>query len=64
MASDYAIGEFGGFSLFVGKKKFYPIMVAEKQLCWLKATVRGPASHGSLPARGGAMAILANYLEN
>ena len=59
----YAIGEFGGFSLFVGNKKFYPIMVAEKQRCWLKATVRGPAGHGSLPARGGAMAKLARLLK-
>ena len=58
----YAIGEFGGFSLFVGNKKFYPIMVAEKQRCWLKATVRGPAGHGSLPARGGAMAKLSQLL--
>ena len=59
----YAIGEFGGFSFYVGKKKFYPIMVAEKQVCWIKATVRGPAGHGSLPARGGAMAKLAGLLQ-
>ena len=58
----YAVGEFGGFSLYVGKKKFYPIMIAEKQVCWIKATVRGPAGHGSLPARGGAMAKLARLL--
>ena len=59
----YAIGEFGGFSLSVGKKKFYPISVAEKQVCWIKATLRGPAGHGSLPARGGAMAKLAGLLK-
>ncbi len=59
----YAIGEFGGFTFYVGKKKFYPIMVAEKQVCWIKATVRGPAGHGSLPARGGAMAKLAGLLQ-
>jgi acetylornithine deacetylase/succinyl-diaminopimelate desuccinylase-like protein len=59
----YAIGEFGGFSLYVGKKKFYPIMVAEKQRCWLKATVYGDGGHGSLPARGGAMAKLARLLQ-
>ncbi|MBW2483559.1 MAG: M20/M25/M40 family metallo-hydrolase [Deltaproteobacteria bacterium] len=58
----YAIGEFGGFSFYVGRKKFYPIMIAEKQVCWLNATVRGPAGHGSLPARGGAMAKLAGLL--
>jgi len=59
----YAIGEFGGFSLYVGKKKFYPISVAEKQVCWIKGTLQGPAGHGSLPARGGAMAKLAALLQ-
>jgi acetylornithine deacetylase/succinyl-diaminopimelate desuccinylase-like protein len=59
----YAIGEFGGFSLHVGKKKFYPIMVAEKQRCWLKATVYGDGGHASLPARGGAMAKFAKLLQ-
>ena len=59
----YAIGEFGGFSLYVGKKKFYPISVAEKQVCWIKATFQGPAGHGALPARGGAMAKLATFLK-
>ena len=59
----YALGEFGGFSLYVSKKKFYPISVAEKQVCWIKATVRGPAGHGSLPSRGGAVAKLARLLQ-
>ena len=58
----YAIGEFGGFTLTVGGKRFYPIQVAEKQICWLKATFRGPAGHGSMPIRGGAMARLAAFL--
>ena len=38
----YALGEFGGSCLDLGGKRFYPIQVAEKQICWLKATVRGP----------------------
>jgi len=59
----YAIGEFGGFSLFIGKQRFYPIQVAEKQLCWLKATVRGTGGHGSVPVQGGAMAGLAHFLQ-
>ncbi len=58
----YAIGEFGGFTLHIGGRRFYPIMIAEKQICWLKATVRGPGGHGSLPMRGGAMAKLARLL--
>jgi acetylornithine deacetylase/succinyl-diaminopimelate desuccinylase-like protein len=59
----YAISEFGGFSLTVGKKRFYPIMVAEKQVCWMKATVRGRGGHGSIPVRGGAMARLSHLLQ-
>jgi acetylornithine deacetylase/succinyl-diaminopimelate desuccinylase-like protein len=59
----YAIGEFGGFSFYVGKQRFYPIMVAEKQFCWLRATARGLGGHGSLPVRGGAMARLSQLLQ-
>jgi acetylornithine deacetylase/succinyl-diaminopimelate desuccinylase-like protein len=58
----YALGEFGGFTFQVGKRRFYPIMVAEKQACWMKATVRGAGGHGSMPVRGGAMARLASLL--
>lgn len=58
----YAIGEFGGFSMPVGGRTFYPIQVAEKQICGLKATIRGPGGHGALPMRGGAMALLGRVL--
>ncbi len=44
-------------------RKFYPIMVAEKQGCLVKATVRGPGGHGSLPFHGGAMAKLGKLLQ-
>ncbi|MFQ6027844.1 MAG: M20/M25/M40 family metallo-hydrolase [Dehalococcoidia bacterium] len=59
----YAIGEFGGFSFHIGGKRFYPIMVAEKQVCHLRALVRGPGGHGSLQWRGGAMARLSRLLQ-
>ena len=59
----YAIGEFGGFSLYIGKRRFYPIMVGEKQICWMRATIRGPGGHGSIPVRGGAMARLSRVLQ-
>ena len=59
----YALGEFGGSRLFMGRKKLYPIMVAEKQICWMKAYARGPGGHGALPMRDGAMAKLARLLQ-
>jgi len=60
----YALGEAGGFSLYIGGRKFYPIQVVEKQVCWMRATVRGPAGHGSIPMHGGAMAKLGHLLQH
>ena len=58
----YAFGEFGGFNFSISGKRFYPIMVAEKQTCSIKATFTGPAGHGSLLIHGGTMAKLAREL--
>jgi acetylornithine deacetylase/succinyl-diaminopimelate desuccinylase-like protein len=60
----YALGEFGGFTLHAGGKRFYPIQVAEKQICWLKATVRGPGGHGAMINRGGTVARLGKLLSD
>src|SRR5207248_7214371 len=43
-------------------RRFYPIHVAEKQVCWLRAIVRGPGGHGALGVKGGAMAKLGTVL--
>jgi acetylornithine deacetylase/succinyl-diaminopimelate desuccinylase-like protein len=58
----HALGEFGGASQTIGGRRFYPIQVAEKQLSWLRATVRGPGGHGALGVRGSAMARLGEIL--
>ncbi len=58
----HAIGEFGGFTIDVAGRRFYPIMVAEKQVCWTRATLRGPAGHGSLRVHGGAAGKLGRLL--
>ncbi len=58
----WGIGEFGGFTMYVGGKRFYPIQVAEKQVCWLKVRFRGQGGHGSMPVRGGAVAKLGRAL--
>ncbi|MGM0453975.1 MAG: M20/M25/M40 family metallo-hydrolase [Thermodesulfobacteriota bacterium] len=60
----YAIGEFGGASMYIGDKTFYPIQVTEKQMCWIKATVKGPGGHGSMPIRQSAMTRLGYFLYN
>jgi acetylornithine deacetylase/succinyl-diaminopimelate desuccinylase-like protein len=58
----YAIGEGGGASQTIFDQRFYPIMVAEKQVCWMQATLRGEGGHGSMPLRDGAMAQLGKLL--
>ena len=61
---EYALGEFGAFTLHLGGRRFYPIQVAEKQICWLKATIRGSGGHGAMINRGGTMARLGRFLRD
>ena len=58
----YSIGELGGFRMDVAGRAFYPVMVAEKQICWTLATFRGRTGHGSMPVAGGAMSALGRLL--
>ena len=58
----YAIGEFGGFSFNLGRQRFYPIMVAEKQVCHLRVTYKGLGGHASLIHGDNPMADLARLL--
>jgi acetylornithine deacetylase/succinyl-diaminopimelate desuccinylase-like protein len=59
----FALSEFGGFSYTFAGRRLYPIMVGEKQICHLRAIIRGPAGHASLNWRGGTMARLASFLD-
>jgi acetylornithine deacetylase/succinyl-diaminopimelate desuccinylase-like protein len=58
----YALGELGGFTYYLGQQRLYPIMVAEKRYTQLRAVIRGPGGHGSLPMHGGAAFKLARFL--
>jgi acetylornithine deacetylase/succinyl-diaminopimelate desuccinylase-like protein len=58
----HALGEFGAASLSVAGRRFYPIQVAEKQICTLRATLRGPGGHGSVPVRGRTPGLLGDVL--
>jgi acetylornithine deacetylase/succinyl-diaminopimelate desuccinylase-like protein len=59
----YAIGEFGGFSFNIGSRRFYPIMVAEKQVCNIRVTFRGPGGHASLGQQNNPINALATFLQ-
>lgn len=60
---EYAIGELGGFTMRLGGRRFYPIMISEKQRCSFEVTVTGTGGHGSMPVRGGATAKLGRLLQ-
>ncbi len=59
----YAIGEFGGFSFKLGRRRFYPIMVSEKQVCHLRVTFRGSSGHASLTQQNNPMLALSRFLQ-
>jgi acetylornithine deacetylase/succinyl-diaminopimelate desuccinylase-like protein len=58
----HALGEFGGARVALGGTSFYPIQVAEKQICWLRGLVRGPGGHGAIGVKGSAMGRLGRIL--
>ena len=60
--AEYAIGESGGFSLHVGDSTFYPIQVAEKGFCWVRARIRSEPGHGSMPRHDSVVTKLGNAL--
>lgn len=60
--AEYALGESGGFSLHLGDTTFYPIQVAEKGLCWIRARVTGTPGHGSMPRHDSAVTRLGEAL--
>lgn len=54
----HAIGEFGGFPLYVIDQKFYCIGISQKQYARLRLRLQAPSGHGSFPARDTVMAKL------
>jgi acetylornithine deacetylase/succinyl-diaminopimelate desuccinylase-like protein len=59
----HALGELGGFTQHVSGRRFYPIMVAEKRFCRVRASIRGEAGHGSIPIYNQTTARLGAALE-
>lgn len=57
--AEYMLGEVGGFSLYLMGKTFYPIQVAEKGACWIKARATGEPGHGSMPRPDSSVVRLA-----
>jgi acetylornithine deacetylase/succinyl-diaminopimelate desuccinylase-like protein len=58
----YGLGEIGGFTEWVGERRLYPIQVAEKQRCLVRATIRGAGGHPSTVVRRTAAGRLGRFL--
>ena len=61
--AEYMLGEIGAFSLHLFGRTFYPIQVAEKGVCWVRATYAGAPGHGSMPDPESAVVRLARAIE-
>lgn len=60
---EHAIGEFGGYTMYMLGKRFYPIIVSEKQFCSVKVVFKGESGHASRPIKNGAMAKTGRFLK-
>ncbi len=47
--AEYALSEFGGFSMEVSGQRFYLCQTGEKGIAWLKMRTAGRPGHGSMP---------------
>ncbi len=58
----FVLNETGGFTMFIGEHRFYPIQVAEKGFVTVRMTVAGSPGHGSMPRSDTAIAWMAELL--
>jgi acetylornithine deacetylase/succinyl-diaminopimelate desuccinylase-like protein len=61
--AEYAITEGGALTYYLGKTKLYPIQVAEKGVCWLRARAYGKPGHASIPHAENPVFFLAQAIE-
>jgi acetylornithine deacetylase/succinyl-diaminopimelate desuccinylase-like protein len=47
--AEWALTEGGALTYYLGKTKLYPIQVAEKAVCWIRAKAHGKPGHASIP---------------
>jgi acetylornithine deacetylase/succinyl-diaminopimelate desuccinylase-like protein len=54
--AEFALGEAGGFTVYLNGRVIYPIQVAEKGAVWMKLRATGRPGHGSMPRENNAVA--------
>jgi acetylornithine deacetylase/succinyl-diaminopimelate desuccinylase-like protein len=58
----FVLGEVGGFTQYLGGAAVYPVQVAEKGVCWIRARASGTAGHGSMPREDNPVVRLSGFL--
>jgi len=58
----FVLNETGGFTLFMGERRFYPVQVAEKGFVTVRMTVMAAPGHGSMPRADTAIAWMADLI--
>jgi acetylornithine deacetylase/succinyl-diaminopimelate desuccinylase-like protein len=58
----FVLNETGGFTLYMGERRFYPIQVAEKGFVTVRMTVTAAPGHGSMPRADTAIAWIADLI--
>jgi acetylornithine deacetylase/succinyl-diaminopimelate desuccinylase-like protein len=61
--AEFGLTESGGMTVHMSGVRLYPLQVAEKGVCWLRATAKGRPGHGSMPHNENAVLRLASALE-
>jgi acetylornithine deacetylase/succinyl-diaminopimelate desuccinylase-like protein len=60
--AEYAVGEAGGFTVWVDGQAIYPVMVAEKGVVWMQLKAKGMPGHGSIPKGDNAVVRLSEAI--
>lgn len=58
----FVLNEVGGFTMYLGGRRFYPIQIAEKGFVTVRMTVAGAPGHGSIPRPVTAITRLAELI--
>jgi len=58
----FVLNETGGFTLFLGERRYYPIQVAEKGFVTVRMTVTAAPGHGSMPRVDTAIGWMADLI--
>lgn len=63
LRAEYALSEFGGHSMYIANRTFYPVQTAEKGNVWMRMIAKGRAGHASVPFNENAVVYLAQAIE-